>query len=296
MASTEPDDQQRSTPIRAGGMDWPVYWRQKAEARLAIREAVGSAAADSSTDSWANRAEQFARRSRELNVDSDPLALAIRAAVRPADSVLDVGAGAGRYTFAVAPLVAQVTAVEPSAGMRAALQQEATTRKLTNITVVPSRWEEAAIEPHDIAFVSSVLYFVADAVPFLDKLDRSARRACYIFHRVEERAAVLGPGWDELAGSRPPEPGFLDLHNLLFALGIRANTRILRTPADRWYKNIDEALEDARQLLGGDPTDHADDSRIRDFLAGALVQKERGLRLRGTPEIGVIWWEKGVAM
>jgi SAM-dependent methyltransferase len=229
---------------------------------------------------------------RDLDVDADPLARALRAAVRPTDRVLDVGAGAGRYTFAVAPLVEHVTAVEPSGGMRTALAQQAAARQVRNVTVVPTRWEEAAVEPHDLAFVSSVLYFVADAVPFLEKLDQSARRACYIFHRVVERAAVLGPDWQDLAGRRPQEPGFLDLYNLLFAMGIRANAHILRSPPATRFGGIDEALAEARRILGKDPDDHRDDEDLRAFLAASLVRDERGLRFPGVPETGMIWWEK----
>jgi SAM-dependent methyltransferase len=229
---------------------------------------------------------------RDLDVDADPLARALRAAVRPTDRVIDVGAGAGRYTFAVAPLVAHVTAVEPSGGMRAALERQVAARKLDNVTVVPRRWEAAAVEPHDLVFVSSVLYFVADAVPFLEKLDQSGRRACYIFHRVEERAAVLGPGWHDLAPGRPLEPGFLDLYNLLFAMGIRANARILRTPSATRFGSIDEAMEEARRLLGRTPEAGSDDGDIRQYLAASLLQDEWGLRFPGMPETGMIWWEK----
>ncbi len=229
---------------------------------------------------------------RELDVESDPIARALRAVVQPSDTVLDVGAGAGRYTFAVAPLVTLVTAVEPSRGMRDSLAQQATARGITNVTIVPGRWEEVAVEAHDVAFVSSVLYFVPDAVPFLEKLDQCARRVCAIFHRVEERAAVLGPGWREPASRRPPEPGFLDLYNLLYAMGIHANARILRTASDRRYGSIEAAMEEARQLLGMSPADPRDDSAIRQSLAGSLVQDKRGLRFPGIQETGMIWWEK----
>jgi SAM-dependent methyltransferase len=206
--------------------------------------------------------------------------------------VLDVGAGAGRYTFAVAPLVQHVTAVEPSAGMRAALHEEAARRGVTNVSVVPAIWQEADVEPHDLAFVANVLYFVADIVPFIEKLDRSATRACYIVHRVEERAIVYSELLTDIVPGRPPEAGFLDLYNLLFAMGIRADVKLVRPPVSGRYANLDEAVDDARQSLGVAREDHGPDDRIRAYLTRTLVQGPEGLGFPHGPQMAVAWWDK----
>ncbi len=72
---------------------------------------------DPTRDPWRGRADRFATYSAELPPD-DPLFLRLRAAVRPDDTVLDVGAGAGRYALPLAGLAGKVVAVEPSPAMR----------------------------------------------------------------------------------------------------------------------------------------------------------------------------------
>jgi SAM-dependent methyltransferase len=275
--------------LQAGGVDWPTHWRQKAEAS---QVAGARTEPRDESDAWGTRAGRFANMAQALDPKTDPLALAIREAVRPTDHVLDVGAGAGRYTFAVAPLVEHVTAVEPSAGMRAALLEGISTRGVSNVSVVPSAWQQAEVEPHDVALVSSVLYFVVDGAAFLEKLDQCATRACYIFHRVEERGSVLGPLWREMNAGKPAEPGFLDLYNLLFAVGIHPSARIIATASAGRFATIEDALADARQFLGLEADDHSADLRVQAFLEGWLLKDERGFHYPHGPEMAVVWWEK----
>lgn len=281
---------QRATVIRAGDVDWAALWREKVEARLADNPPAEAAAGG---NRWDARAPRFARMSRALDPSADPLAVALRDAVQPSDAVLDVGAGAGRYTFVLAPLVDRVTAVEPSPGMRSALESAAAARRLTNVTVVSSTWQEAEVQPHDVALVVNVLYFVPDAVSFIEKLDRSARRACYIFHRVEEMASIIEPLRSEVGRRRPSEPGFLELYNLLFTMGIRPNVSLVRPSLGGRYGSLDEAIYEVRQqFLGLDPEDHAHDDRIRAFLADALVKTEGGLGFARGPQMAILSWNK----
>lgn len=281
--------QQGVAAIRAGEVDWANNWRRKVEAR----QAADSARVGAGSNRWDDRAQRFARLTRSLDRSSDPFLLALKHAARPADTVLDVGAGAGRYALPLAPDVTRVTAVEPSAGMRSQLEREAAAQGLTNISIVAAGWEEAHVDPHDIAFVAHVLYFVRDVVPFLEKLDRSARRACYILHRVEDLTAPLAPLWREIWGrERPPEPGFLDLYNLLFAVGIRANVQLTDRAFAARYDSFDEAMEEARQLLGLAPDEHSHDGRIRTLLSEALVERDGRLGFPSGPQMAIIRWAK----
>ena len=276
-------------PVRAGNVDWADHWRRTVQARMALHEG-GETPAGASR--WDDRAERFARMGRALDPNTEPLAVALRSAVRASDTVLDVGAGAGRYTFAVAPLVRHVTAVEPSAGMRAALQEEATRRGVTNVTIVPSAWQAADVEPHDFVFVANVLYFVRDIVPFVDKLNRNARRGCCIIHRVEERASIYGELLSDIAPARPPEAGFLDLYNLLFSIGIRANVQLVRPPISGRYTTVEEAVADVRFGLGIEVEDHSHDEAIHAYLAKTLVQSGEGLGFPRGPQMAVASWEQ----
>ena len=279
---------QAPQPIRAGGVDWPSYWRAMVEAREAARHAAPPAGGSR----WDGRAERFAFLTRSLDA-TDPFVTALKSVLRAEDAVLDVGAGAGRYSLPVAEAVRHVTAVEPSAGMRAQLARAATERGVGNVNVVPSSWEAAEVEPHDAAFVANVLHFVPDAVRFIEKLDRSARRACFILHRVEERATPLLPLWETIWGEpRPPEPAALDLLNLLYFLGIRADFRLVPLDAPARYASLEEALAEARRLLDLAFDDHTHDAAIRAFVSGILVERNGLLEYPPGPQMAIISWEK----
>jgi hypothetical protein len=194
----------------------------------------------------------------------------------------------------LAAVARHVTAVEPSGGMRASLAEAVATKGLTNVTIVPGTWQEAEVEPHDVVFCSHVLYFVPEAVPFIEKLDRAARRSCYIYLRVDPRDKPIFALWREVLGEeRAPEPGFVDLYNLLFSMGIRAHARL--TPLERGtrYQSLDDAVEQTREGLGLAADDHQHDARIRAYLAERLQPYGDGLAFSPYMQNGIVWWEKG---
>ena len=218
---------------------------------------------------------------------------ALRVAIRPDETVVDAGAGAGRYTAPLATLARHVTAVEPSAGMRAALANVVATRGLTNVSITEGSWQDAEVEPHDVVVCSHVLYFVPDAVPFIEKVDAKARRACYIFLRVDARDTPLNPLWREVWGEeRAREVGFLDLYNLLFSIGLLANAQL--TPPERGTRYIDlnDAVEQTRESLGLGPDDHQFDDRIRAFLDERLQPDGDRLAFLPFMQTAIVWWEK----
>ena len=141
--------------------------------------------------------------------------------------------------------------------------------------------------------MANVLYFVADAVAFIDKLDEHARRACFILHRADERAAQLTSLWEEIWGyPRPPEPSALDLFNLLFAVGIRPNLRLIPRPAPVRFETSEDAMREARQSLELDGDDHAHDDRIAAFLRGVVARRDGLWEFPPGPQMAIISWAK----
>ena len=224
--------------------------------------------------------------------DGDPLHVRLRATVRPDDTIIDVGAGAGRYALPLARLARRVVAVEPSASLRARLEARLAEGGATNVEVMPTDWETATVEPAEVVLCSHVVYAVDEIVPFVRKLDAMARRTVLVAVRVGQQpgAAEL---WAALHGTpRAPQPAFLDLYNVLATLGIIGDVQINRSGGFR-YADLDEAVSEVRErmnLPSGNPTDNT----LRALLAERLV-RDAGGRLTWTdPPLGnaIISWTK----
>ncbi len=272
-------------------LDWAEHWRQLVETRRARVEAL---AGGPQTNFWDVRATRFSARSEAFDASTDLLAAMLREALGVAGTLLDVGAGAGRYAIPLALAASRVTAVEPSPGMRSHLEAAIARAHLNNIVVVPPSWEEAEVEPHDIVLASNVLYPIAEVVPFVRKLDRYAKRAAYVLIRVDQREAPIAPLWQAVWGDpSPPEPGFLDLYNLLFAMGIRANARMMPTRGSMGFASLDDAVEAVRQQLFLRAEQHEHDARIRAYLADTLMASDGGLDWPQALQYAIVWWEQG---
>lgn len=271
-------------PVSPGNHDWPAHW--KAKHALRTSHPVGQR-------NWDERAGRFTRMAAELNPERDPLARALAREVRASDTALDVGAGAGRYALPLAGMAKQVTAVEPSAGMRASLEQAIAERGIDNLKVVAGAWQDVEVEPHDVVLCAHVTYFVSDIVPFIEKLDAAARRACFIHVRIDEAAASFHPLWHQLfEGPYPSECGFADLYPLLLGMGIRANVEVAGGRTGPIYSTFEDAFEAARQNLGLAPDDRQHDSTIKAFLEANLTPRGDRLGLPGSNQLATISWSK----
>ncbi len=254
-------------------LDWVAHWRQIVDNRRRVVEGLGEAnRADEQF--WDRRADQFRRISEQHDSGSDVLVGMLTEALGPDGTLLDVGAGAGRYALPLARQARQVTAVEPSAGMRKHLEERVQQAGVSNLQIVASTWEDADVAPHDVVLAAHILYPIADIVPFVRKLAAHARRAWFLTMRVEPMGSELAPLWEQIwATPYPPEPTFLDLYNLLFALGLRANVRLKPFAAGASATSLDEALQQARGRLFLPDGDHQHDEAIRQFLLSNMLEQ-----------------------
>ena len=269
-------------------------WRELVERRRRQMDAAYAALDRSSKDYWArrlNRASMLRRRA----ADEDPLLQMLLACASEATTVLDVGAGAGRYSRALAAHVARVTAVEPDPAMLALLEQAIIDEKLANVELIRSSWQEAAVEPADLVICVHVLYPIPEPVPFLRKLDQSAKRACFLALReTAPEPEPLSTLWEHYHGEpRYLQPGFPDAYNLLHELGIYANVRIVRVNGSMWsFEGLDQAVSTVREHLIL-PDGEAIDAHLRRELERTLVREGDWLTLpMRPPPSAILWWNK----
>ena len=144
------------------------YWKNRVESHHAQSLKIQADAHWSSGDFWRPFAQFFKQDARRTD---DPVIDKFLTKISPDSTVLDVGGGAGRIALPLALNCSHVTVVEPSESMVEGLREAADEADIKNVTVVQSLWEDAKIEPADVVICAHVLYGVADAEPFIRKLE-----------------------------------------------------------------------------------------------------------------------------
>jgi len=249
-------------------------WHEILDARAKQMDAVYARLGRTSADFWERRAKNYHRSTKET-VTSDPLFLKLRQVVTPRTTVLDVGAGTGRFALAIAPYAQQVTAVEPNAAMLNYLQQDATEEKLSNVSALLTSWQEAPTDlSADIVLCSHVLYPIWDVEPFIAKLRAATRKACYIYMRAVHFDSSTSPLWKHFHGDeRCPAPGYIHALDVLFEMGIYANVEIVRMPGALRYPSLDVATEELLEQLILSDDEHTR-SELRSLLAAWLRERD----------------------
>jgi SAM-dependent methyltransferase len=226
-----------ATANRVAGIDWIDHWR-----KLVLEREGASSHGHSDPRYWDRRAATYAR---STTGRVDEFLAVVEPFVAPRKTLIDVGAGAGRHAVPLAERMEWVTAVEPSEGMRAHLPD------LPNLTVVASAWEDAEVAPADLVICCHVLYGVAEVVPFIEKLERSARERVFVMLRegsVPHPANVLR---DRIATHPAPRiTQFSDLFLVLLQLGIHPDVRFISYPVVNRYRSLEDAIEDCAPLFG----------------------------------------------
>src|SRR5215470_5038987 len=169
----------RVDSIREGGdssMSALEAWKQRVTAHREQSHQIRSALGVTGQDRWEPFSSFFKADPRRID-DMEVNRLAQE--VTPATTLLDVGAGAGRFALPLALRCKQVTAVEPSPSMGENLRHLAAEAGIENVTLVASPWDEAEVEPADVVLSAHVIYSIEDIGPFVMKLAAHARqRVC----------------------------------------------------------------------------------------------------------------------
>jgi 2-polyprenyl-3-methyl-5-hydroxy-6-metoxy-1,4-benzoquinol methylase len=249
-------------------------WQELIDARARQMDAAYARLGRTSADFWDRRARSYHRSTKDT-VFHDPLYLKLRSVVTPQTSVLDVGAGTGRFVLALAPQTQQVIAVEPSGSMLDYLRQDAAEQGITNISYIPTTWQDA---PHDLSadvvICSHVLYPIRDIVPFLEKLQSATRHACFIYLRATPLDAVTAPLWRHFHGDeRCLTPEYIHALDVLYEMRIYANVQVVKLPPSIRYPSREIAVEELLEQLIL-PDDAQTRRKLRELLRTWLVERD----------------------
>lgn len=277
----------------AGGYDWLAVWRRMYDEERAQAEAATEPGFERLSDHWAGQAGRFASAAARAPQPDSFLSFLLPR-LRPTDTVIDVGAGTGRYVPLLAQTVRQVVAVEPSASMGEHLVRTVDSGPYNNVAVVAASWPGAAVPPADVVISAHVLYSLREIGPFLQALDAAAGRACYLYLALRHPTSFLSPFWERLRGEpRLPLPCALEALNALHQLAIPANMQLVPVTTMYTFADRDEALADIRHRLRFVP-DAERDERILAAIDDLLLRREDGsLAPQGlATQAAVLYWER----
>ena len=225
-------------------------WQEMVQARATQMDAAYARLGRTSADFWDRRAPNFHRSTRE-SASRDPFYTRVRERVTARDSILDVGAGTGRFALALAPFARQVTALEPNGPMLGYLRAEIEASGTGNITTMQCRWEDAPADVRaDIVICSHVLYPILDIAPFLRKLDSASEQVCYLYLRATPIDALTAPLWQHFHGDeRQLPPGYIHALDVLYELGIYAQVEVVKAAFTLNYPSLQAAEDELIEQL-----------------------------------------------
>lgn len=255
-------------PPAPAPVDYVARWGEIVERRRVQMDAAYAAAGRTSEDYWGRRATSY-RAATQAMTPHDPFLPRVLARVDETRSVLDVGAGPGRHTLAIAPKVARVTAVEPSPAMLALLRDDLKEQRIDNVRIVDAAWMDAKVEPADVVICSHVLYPIGEVVPFVRKLESHAREWVFVYLRADPLPTDFGL-WSEFYGEPlQSQPTHADLFNVLAQIGVLADVEVVRAPLTWFFDSLDDAVRE----VAGRLCLRADDAAAQEKLRGLLASR-----------------------
>ena len=269
-------------------------WGALVRARLAEVEKLAPDGRGVGPGYWdARRARRYAA-AVTPSAERDPFLARLRRLTGSRTTVLDVGAGTGRFALAIAPRVAEVVAVDSSPAMLALLRRQARRDGIGNVRCVDARWEEADVPAADVAICSYVLPLVVDAASFLRKLHAACSRRALVYLPGASADLVLDPFWRHFHGKpRRPSPTYLDAVAVLRELGIAPDVEVVEVPVRSRFADLGAAVAHYREALLLPPTP-AVRRELATLLRPWLVGREGDLRppMRTTPG-AILGWDGG---
>jgi len=233
----------------------------------------------------------------------DPVLDGLRTHARTGDTWLDIGAGAGRYALPLARTVRRVIAIDPSTSMLRGLREGMTEHRIENIEVLEGRWPAIVEEgttladelPADVSLIAHVGYDIEAIGPFLEAMERAARRECVAVLMERSPASIAEPFWPPIHAERrvalPALPAFVDL--------LRARAREPRVEivesSRRRMAGRDEVEAFVRRQTWVAPGS-AKDRTMQELIDRWLVRNDDGtvdLSIAEPLTVGLVSWAPG---
>ncbi len=230
--------------------------------------------------------ETHARRREER---LDPLLDFILENINSETTIIDIGAGSGRWTIPLSKIARSVTAIEPSAAMVNMLQGNLVSARVSNVEIIQSSWEEAVVQPHDIIVCAHAMYASSDLEVFVRKVEQYARKRCYLAIRLPSADGIIGELSLSIYGHRHDSPNAIVAYNALYAMGIYANVLVESNNSQWTDTTLEQAFDRAKRHLHlGSSTTY--DNLMRETLARRLSLLNNTYLWPDGMRSALLWW------
>ena len=241
---------------------------------------------------YRDKAEAYEVSTRRKNLGRrDDLLEMVKNELKPGYSVLDIGAGTGRWTVPLAKAAARVTAVDPAEAMLDVLKRNATEAGVIDkIDYVTATWEDADIGMYDFVVSFHAIYMSADFTAFIRKMEAHARRRCYLGLRHFPIDGIIQELATKIHGTRHDSPNFIIGYNALYQMGIYANVTVEEAGHSWADETPDTALNRAKRHLHLENS-QAYDGLIRETLKQRLILKDGIFQWPDRMTTALVWWK-----
>jgi SAM-dependent methyltransferase len=272
--------------------DWNEIWRVRQKRHESSKHF------DDPSHNWNKRenAERYDVSSRSEYDDRVKITIA-GLDIKKNSRVLDIGAGPGTLALPIAPLVREVTAIEPGEGMVSILNEHAKKKNITNITSIQKRWEEINTASdlagqYDVV-IASLSLTMEDIRLALQKMNAASRDYVYLFWFVDmpfwER--MYADLWKPLHGSEYHSGPKADcLFGVLYQLGIYANVEMLPLKKEYRFATLDEMTAFFRRRFN--VTTPKQERMLDDYLRPLIRTEGSDTVISGDSTFAKIWWRK----
>ncbi|PSR21368.1 MAG: hypothetical protein C7B45_10915 [Sulfobacillus acidophilus] len=183
-----------------------------------------------SDDTFKMMAEGLQRSSSEHDVHQSPIYQEVVRHLGPNRTVLDIGAGVGRFSVPLAQDSCRITAVEPSEEMRTRLSQALRdTNQFDRVHIIDQAWPTSTPLTAEVALAAFVIQFAPDPIAFVRAMEQSCTRRCILAIHVDALFSQFAPLWEEFPDIPTPPlmPVFSNLYPKLLEAGIVTDVQII---------------------------------------------------------------------
>jgi hypothetical protein len=148
------------------------------------------------------------------------------------ETAIEIGAGPGTFTLPLSRRFKRMTVVESSATLLNTLETLLGQHHISHVEIIPKKWEDTVVEPHEYVFALGCLYAFYDIEEALIKMIRVTGKRLILLH-------LAGNGlWDidyRVANAfhvTPPcyYPPASMLVNILSAMSLEFSMRVFQVP------------------------------------------------------------------